>query len=152
MHQKLILALVLIAVGCFLTVKYSIWFIIIPIILFALIFAITKAKDLLKIVVPAVAIMIVGAFAFGNFSGPSAEELKAKLSVHETDLVKMKKDLNERQQELKKAKDEQGLLKSIFKDSEKVNILEGQVNVLQGEIAKLEKDIYDLKKNLRKVE
>ena len=64
----------------------------------------------------------------------------------------MKKDLNERQQELIKAKKDQGLLARMFKDSEKVNILESQVNDLQKEIVKLEKEIYNLKENLRKIQ
>jgi energy-coupling factor transporter transmembrane protein EcfT len=152
MHHKLILALVFVAVGCFLTVKYSIWFIIVPLIFFSLIFLITKQKELLKIVVPVGALMIAGALIFNVSGYPSAEELKSKLSIYETDLVTLRKSLKEREVELEKAKKEQGWLKSAFKDSEKVNHLEKQVDFLQGEIAALEKNIYNLKNQIRKKE
>lgn len=152
MHHKLIGALAIIAIGCFLAIKFNIWFIIIALVFFGLILLITKDQNVLKIVVPAVAIIVGGAFAFGFFTGPSEDDLKSKLSVYEADLKKMQKDLNDRQQELKTAKKEQGWLKSTFKDSDQVNNLERKICVLQDEVAKLEKDIYDLKEKLRKIE
>ena len=130
MHQKLILVIGLIGIGCFLAVKFSIWFLIIPVICSILIFSITKAKDVLKIVVPIVALLIGGAFAFAYFSGPSMKDLNYKLHFLENDLSKMKTELSEKQKLITAAKKEQGWVRSTFNDSEKVDYLEQERNNL----------------------
>ena len=151
MYHKLILALVFIVIGCFLVIHFSnLWLIVIPIAIFLSIFTITKAKNILKIVVPVSALIIVGAFIFGIFGSPSAEEIKSRLNLSEIELVKMKTELTEKQKQLSIEKKKQGWLKSTFKDSDKVNYLEGQVELLQNEIAKLEKELFELKEELRK--
>jgi flagellar motor component MotA len=150
MHQKLILALIFIVIGCFLMIHFSnLWLIAIPITFFFSIFAITTSKDILKIVVPVSLLIIVGAIIFVVIGSPSAEEIKSRLNLSEIELVKMKTDLTEKQKQLSIEKKKQGWLKSAFKDSDKVNYLEGQVDLLQNNIAKLEKERFELMEELR---
>jgi energy-coupling factor transporter transmembrane protein EcfT len=151
MPKKLILALVSIVIGCFLGIHFSNpWLTVIAIPIFLSIFFITKDKRLLKIVVPVSVLIIVGAFIFGIFGRPSAEEIKNRLNVSEIELVKMKTDLTKKQEQLSIEKKKQGWFKSTFKDSEKVNYLESQVELLQNEIVKLEEELFELKEELRK--
>lgn len=149
MHQKLILAIVLLFFGCFITIKFSIWFIFIPITFFILIFLITKDKNVLKIVVPISAVVICGAYVSAYFSSPSVKDLKNRLQILETDLSKVNKDLSKKQKTLSSSKNEQGWLRSTFNDSKEIDHFEDEIDMLQNEMSELQKDIYNIKKKIR---
>jgi energy-coupling factor transporter transmembrane protein EcfT len=151
MHHKLILVLAFICVGCFFVVYFNnIWLIIIPLIFFLLIFATTKAQNLLKIFVPVSVIIIISAVIFNVSSGPSVKDLETKLNYYETEIIDMNKILKEKQEELSIEKKNQGWLKSTFNDSENVDILENKIEMIKSEIIKMDKEIITLKNEIRK--
>lgn len=149
MHHKLILAVAILGLGCFLVVKFSIWFVIIPIIFLALIGTITKSKDVLKIIIPISALLIIASLTFGIFSGPSQKELKVKLASLNADLQQYQNSLSEKNSTLNSAKKKQGWLRKTFNDTQTVDQIEIQVKQLQEAISRTEKEIYETKKKLK---